>query len=61
MLVLYTFILVALNKGLNFELSFATASHSGFLGKYWENGNKKSLVLPEESKLSSVSTTFHLL
>jgi hypothetical protein len=48
MLVLYTFILVAPNNGLNFELLFATPSHSGFLGKHWENGNKKLLVLLEE-------------
>ncbi len=51
MLDLYTFILVATNNGLNFELPFATASHSGFLGKQWENENKKSLVLLEKSKL----------
>jgi hypothetical protein len=51
MLDLYTFILVATNNGLNFELPFATASHSGFLGKHWENENKKSLVLLEKSKL----------
>jgi hypothetical protein len=61
MLVLYTFIFVAPNNGLNFELSFATAIHSGFLGKHWENGNKKSLVLLEKSKLLSVCTTLHLL